>query len=115
MKETETKAQRYITQLSMMAENQSFVTIPDAHVEPTKGGIEKQSIVDELVSIAEALNAQAELLDNWREKVVEVLVSKLTDADSDDTTGEEYELSVQQQDQVFAYVDAIRIVMDLHA
>src|SRR5690606_38251973 len=94
-----------------MAEKQAFAAIPDAYVEPTKGGIEKQSISDELVDITEALNTQAELLDSWREKVVEVLVSKLIDSDSDTTTGEEYELSVKQQDQVFAYVDAIRIVL----
>ncbi|RPA80098.1 hypothetical protein BJ508DRAFT_415585 [Ascobolus immersus RN42] len=111
LSETESKAQQYITQLSKMAENQSFATIPDAHSEQGRGGIEKQSIADELTDITEALNSQAELLDGWREKVVEVLVTKLIDSDSDDTTGEEYELSVQQQDMVFAYVDAIRIVL----
>lgn len=90
---------------------QSFITIPDAHVDLKKGGIERQSIAEEFFTITEALNAQAELLDDWREKVAEVITAPLIDSDSDETTGEEYELSVQQQDQVFAYVDAIRIVL----
>ncbi|TIA03031.1 hypothetical protein D6C82_02203 [Aureobasidium pullulans] len=92
----------------------------DVILEPTKltamespGGVENLKMVHKARDLASILNAQAELIEEWRAKVVELLLKPLIDKDEEgvETTGEEYEDSTKSQDTLNAYLDALRAVI----
>jgi len=59
------------------------------------------------------MNAQAKLIDEWKQKVTELLLKPLVDKDEDsvETTGDEYEDSTKSQDALSAYLDALRYIV----
>lgn len=59
------------------------------------------------------MNAQAKLIDEWKQKVTELLLKPLVDKDEDsvETTGDEYEDSTKSQDALNAYLDALRAIV----
>lgn len=77
-----------------------------------RGGIENVRIASKAEDLADILDAQAELINKWRLKVVELLLKPLVDEDgSEETTGDEYEESTKQQDALYAYSDALRAIV----
>ncbi|KAK8224788.1 SNF2 family N-terminal domain-containing protein [Phyllosticta capitalensis] len=75
------------------------------------GGIENRRILDKLDLVIDCLNEQGKKVNEWRNKVVEILSSPLVDADDEDTTGEEYEKSAKAQDDLQVYVTYLRAVI----
>lgn len=69
-----------------------------------------------LDDLATALDAQANVLDDWREKTVQFLLRPLVDEDEGvEITGDEYEESTKTQDEVMVYVQALRtVIADRH-
>jgi E3 ubiquitin-protein ligase SHPRH len=59
------------------------------------------------------MNAQAKLIEEWKQKVTELLLKPLVDKDEDNvkTTGDEYEDSTKSQDALNAYLDALRAIV----
>jgi E3 ubiquitin-protein ligase SHPRH len=59
------------------------------------------------------MNAQAKLIEEWKQKVTELLLKPLVDKDEDsvETTGDEYEDSTKSQDALNAYLDALRAIV----
>jgi E3 ubiquitin-protein ligase SHPRH len=72
--------------------------------------------MEKLDSLATALDAQANILDEWREKTVQFLLRPLVDEDEGiEITGDEYEDSTKTQDEVMVYVQALRaVIADRH-
>ncbi|KAL2068689.1 hypothetical protein VTL71DRAFT_15027 [Oculimacula yallundae] len=113
LQEISGKAARLMKQVSRKAATQSFVQIPEMSGEPAKGGIESRSIIERLETLAGALDTQANILDAWRETTIQFLLRPLVDEDDSlEITGEEYEDSTKIQDEVMAYVDALRVVVN---
>jgi E3 ubiquitin-protein ligase SHPRH len=98
------------------AEAQAFVEIPEFPSKPPKAGLESRRIVEQLDALAEALDAQANTFDEWREKTVQFLLRPLVDEDEGlEITGDEYEESTKTQDEVIVYVQALRAaIADRH-
>ena len=69
--ETREKAVKDIESLKVKAQKQDFVLFPGIE-ELGTGGIESQTILDNVEALAELLNDQAEQLDDWREKLITV-------------------------------------------
>ncbi|KAH7336538.1 SNF2 family N-terminal domain-containing protein [Rhexocercosporidium sp. MPI-PUGE-AT-0058] len=106
------KADKLMKKVSRKAMTQSFVQIPEFPTEPTMGGIESRRIVEKLDTLAAALDAQANVLDEWRETTIQFLLQPLVDEDEGiEITGDEYEKSTQTQDEVMVYVDSLRAVI----
>lgn len=81
------------------------------------GGIENRKVLAKLDWLTDTMNGQAELINEWRKKVVEILLLPFVDQDEKgkDITGEEYEDSTKVQDELYVYVLALRaIVADRH-
>lgn len=99
--------------ISKKAATQAFVEIPEFPSDMPKGGIESHRIMEQLARLATALDAQANILDEWREKTIQLLLKTLVDEDEDDVeiTGEEYEESTKIQDEIQAYVNGLRFVI----
>ncbi|KAF8468979.1 SNF2 family N-terminal domain-containing protein [Kalaharituber pfeilii] len=75
-----------------------------------RGGIETQTILEELQSIQDELNVQANHLDGWREQLIQILITPLVDQ-NEDAKGDEFEESVNKQAEGFAYMEALKTVV----
>jgi len=89
------------------ARKQNFAVIPESTPSDLKG-IESRPIVDALQEIYGALNDQANQLDEWRERVIQMLLKPLVDEENEEITGEEYEESTKLQDEILVFVQVLR-------
>ncbi|GAO50610.1 hypothetical protein G7K_4734-t1 [Saitoella complicata NRRL Y-17804] len=84
-------ANRYITGLKQKAAEQDFPEIPEMLQSQLTGGFKSRHIFERLQELCEALNEQANVMDDWRNRMVELLTGPLVDQeDFQDATGEEY-------------------------
>jgi E3 ubiquitin-protein ligase SHPRH len=102
--------------IAKRASAQTFVQIPEFPSNPPKGGLESRRIMEQLDALGVALDAQANQLDEWREKAIQFLLRPLVDEDDGvEITGDEYEESTKTQDEVMVYVQALRaVIADRH-
>jgi E3 ubiquitin-protein ligase SHPRH len=102
--------------VSRLASSQSFTEVPEFKTDVQNAGLESRRIIEQLELLASSLDTQANVLDEWRERLVQLLLRPLVDEDDDDdVTGEEYEESTKNQDEIFCYVQALRaVIADRH-
>jgi E3 ubiquitin-protein ligase SHPRH len=102
--------------VSNSAVTRAFVQIPEFKSNIPKAGLENRRIIEQLDILATALDAQANTLDEWREHTIKFLLRPLVDEDEGiEVTGDEYEESTKNQDEIFCYVQALRaVIADRH-
>ncbi|KAK7206551.1 SNF2 family N-terminal domain-containing protein [Myxozyma melibiosi] len=106
--ESQQKAQKLMDSLTKMAKKKKMVEIPDIRkIDPSNSPIEIRPVADAARALCGILNAQSDVLDEWREKVVSLLSQNLVDKDSE-PDGEEYGESLDAQEEGFSYQEAIR-------
>ncbi|KAI0430825.1 SNF2 family N-terminal domain-containing protein [Xylaria sp. FL1042] len=111
LQEPLTKVSKLIEKLRDRANAQSFVEIPEV-ITSDLHGIESGRITDELHTLGASLNEQADIIDDWRERIIQLLLKPLVDAeDEEEITGEEYEDSTKVQDHLMVYTLALRAVI----
>ncbi|KAJ3478487.1 hypothetical protein NLG97_g8567 [Lecanicillium saksenae] len=111
LQESYRKANRHMTRIKKKAANQTFVEVPELVVK-TEKGIESGRVVDRLEVLYGELNEQANIMDEWREQVVQLLLRPLLDEEDDiEFTGEELVDSAKFQDDLMVYVQALRSVI----
>ncbi|KAK0652212.1 SNF2 family N-terminal domain-containing protein [Cercophora newfieldiana] len=106
LQESYGKAKGLMGKLIGAAKKQSFAVIPESKSTDQKG-IESRNIVAALEEICAALDDQANQLDDWREHVIQLLLKPLVD-EEEDVTGEEYEQSTREQDEILVFVQVLR-------
>lgn len=95
--------------LAKSAQDQNFAVIPES--EPVGArGLESGRLADALEELSELLNSQANLLDEWREHVIQLLLEPLVD-EEEDVTGEEYDKSTKHQDEILLYLQVLKAVI----
>lgn len=105
------KAMRLLNKIASEAKGQSFVEIPELTVDSERG-IESGGIIDNLQILYEDLNEQANLIDEWREQIIQLLLRPLVDEeDTTETTGEELMDAAKIQDELMVYVQVLRAVV----
>ncbi|KAH0268819.1 hypothetical protein KCU91_g9122, partial [Aureobasidium melanogenum] len=79
----------------------------------SSGGVENVKIIHKAHDLARIMNAQAKLIDEWKQKATDLLLKPLVDKDDEnvETTGDEYEDSTKSQDTLNAYLDALRALV----
>ena len=104
-----TKAWSYMIKLSDDAESQSFTEIPEIKSLPFQG-LESRGIVQKLEALGSAYNEQANVIDEWRESVIQLLLRPLVDEEEGEVeiTGDEYEDSTKIQDDLMVYTLILR-------
>ncbi|KAG6018325.1 hypothetical protein E4U43_003774 [Claviceps pusilla] len=114
LRESHRKVTRFMNRIRRIASNRTFAEMPELVTNPRKG-IESGRIVDNLEVLYGELNAQANVIDEWREAVVGLLLRPLVDEDDDDddakhveATGEELSDSAKFQDLLMVYVTTLR-------
>ncbi|EXM07791.1 SNF2 family N-terminal domain-containing protein [Fusarium oxysporum II5] len=111
LQEPHHKAARLMAKVAQKASEQSFVEIPELTVNEERG-IESGRIVDDLEALYGELNDQANVIDEWREHLVGLVLKPLVDEEDDaETTGDEYGESAKIQDELMVYVQALRAII----
>ncbi|KAF5639145.1 rad8 and Rdh54p [Fusarium tjaetaba] len=111
LQEPHHKATRLMAKVAQKASEQSFVEIPELTVDEERG-IESGRIVDDLEALYNELNDQANVIDEWREHLVGLVLKPLVDEEDDaETTGDEYGESAKIQDELMVYVQALRAII----
>ncbi|EWG47833.1 hypothetical protein FVEG_07844 [Fusarium verticillioides 7600] len=111
LQEPHHKATRLMAKVAQKASEQSFVEIPELTVDEERG-IESGRIVDDLEALYNELNDQANVIDEWRERLVGLVLKPLVDEEDDaETTGDEYGESAKIQDELMVYVQALRAII----
>jgi E3 ubiquitin-protein ligase SHPRH len=106
LKGSKSKAQQQMAKVNFKKPFHQISNIDDL---PDMGGIEARRILDTMDNVSDFLNAQAEQIQIWRMKVVDILTTRLVDDDDDqETTGEEYDDSLKAQDELYVYIMALR-------
>ncbi|KAK9471884.1 SNF2 family N-terminal domain-containing protein [Dipodascopsis tothii] len=108
LQDSEGRAQRLMDALASTAERQAFVEIPEiTDVDEVEGTLESRAAVSRAHELGAMLNEQANVLDEWREKLIGLLGQRLVDRDAE-PDGEEYGESLDAQEEAFSYQEAIR-------
>ncbi|RYP12581.1 hypothetical protein DL767_011239 [Monosporascus sp. MG133] len=108
LQEAHSKAAFYMTRIQEDAATQSFVEIPEIESSPLHG-IESREALRSLELLGSVLNEQANLIDEWRENVIQILLRPLVDEEGEaEVTGEEYEDSTKIQDELMVYTLVLR-------
>ncbi len=100
-----------MTRIQKDAALQSFVEIPEIKSSPFQG-LESRGILEKLELLGGVLNDQANLVDEWRENVIRLLLRPLVDEEGEaEITGEEYEDSTKIQDDLMVFTLVLRAVI----
>ncbi|KAI1075210.1 SNF2 family N-terminal domain-containing protein [Whalleya microplaca] len=115
--ESLSKASSRMNKIESDAASQSLVKIPEIKLPRNLHlGLETQRVVDNLHTLSDALNEQANLIYGWRDHVVHIILQPLVDTEaSHDIKGDEYETSVGHQDELMVYTLVLRAaIADRH-
>lgn len=108
LRESHKKATKLMNKISRKAEGQTFTEMAELSVKSEKG-IESTRTIDNLEMLYESLNEQANIIDEWREQAVQLLIKALLDEEDDlETTGEEMVDAAKMQDEMVIYVQVLR-------
>ncbi|KAH8908679.1 hypothetical protein BR93DRAFT_976808 [Coniochaeta sp. PMI_546] len=110
LQESQSKAKALMDKLAKSASKQDFTVIPELK-SIDQQGIESRRIVDVFGEFCQTLDEQANVLDEWREHVIQLLLKSLVDEETDEITGEEYELSTRSSEEILVYVQALKTVL----
>lgn len=114
MKDIARKAEGFMRQVRDVGDKKTNTKIPkltDLGV-VAGGGIESRKIVEKGDELFDEIREQVDIIKQWRMRMVEFLIKPLVDEESEgiETTGDEYEDSTKQQDELYVYFDAIKAV-----
>lgn len=112
LSETSRKAEALMNKIQSGA----MMKLPPIKDLQSMGGIESRRIVEKSDELFDIINQQQKVLEDWRGTISDLLIKPLVDDDKEDSdaaaavTGEEYEDSTKQQDELFVYFDAFKAV-----
>ena len=76
------------------------------------GGIESRNIVEKVNGVFRVLNRQEKKMTEWKSQVQKILLTPLVDQDEgNDLTGEEYEDSTKQQDELYVLMVVLKAIV----
>ncbi|KAF2156784.1 hypothetical protein K461DRAFT_272867 [Myriangium duriaei CBS 260.36] len=111
LRETAGKAERTMRDVEANEKERIDVVLPSMLDLGFGGGIESQRVLEKADHLSNILQQQTKLLAKWRSHLAGLLLKRLVDVDDEETTGEEYETSTKQQDEMYIYFDAYRAVI----
>ncbi|KAF2158888.1 hypothetical protein M409DRAFT_71432 [Zasmidium cellare ATCC 36951] len=112
MSATARKAEGLMRQVKDVGDNKTATKIPKIKDLQSFGGIESRKIVEKADELFDEIRTQVSTIKQWRADMVKYLVKPLVDEEGDgiETTGDEYEDSTKQQDELYVYFDAMKSV-----
>lgn len=111
LSENHKKATKLMGRLQKAATEQSFVIVPEFKPNSLKG-LESAPVVERVEELFGLLNLQAEMIDDLREAIVQLLIRPLVDEeDETEITGDEFADSTKVQEYLMAHVQVLRTVI----
>ena len=110
-KETHGQAEKVMAMIREKNRCNSFVEIPTEKILSEHGATESLSLLRGYNRLIGSFNDQAEQLMKWRQEIVGLLLMPLVDEEEADLKGDEYEASTREQDELYAYMDAFRMIL----
>ncbi|KAM0286030.1 hypothetical protein ACHAQH_001220 [Verticillium albo-atrum] len=111
LSENHKKATKAMRKLRVDAASQIFVTVPEFVPNPLKG-LESATVVEKVEQLYGFLNLQANLIDEWREVIVGLLLQPLIDEENEtEITGDEFVNSTAIQEQLMVHVQVLRAII----
>ncbi|TKA56565.1 hypothetical protein B0A49_11991, partial [Cryomyces minteri] len=109
LRESHKKAERLMRKIQQHKTLNTFTQLPNLPTLQNAGGIENRKILEKMDILGDVLDEQATQLNAWRAKIVDLLLKPLVDEEEGlETTGDEYEDSTKQQDELYVYIDALK-------
>lgn len=113
--EAHRKAEVLMTRVKEKSRDESLVKMAPIKLLSQHGGIESQNLATRANELISFLQREANQFEQWRNKLVGLLLLPLVDEENPELEGDEYEASKAQQDQLYVYMDVLRLlVADLH-
>lgn len=109
LKDTARKAESLTRKIKDLVLKGKLIKMPN--IQDLKfSGIESRRIVEKSDALFDIMRCQSQIIMDWRAKMAECLLKPLVDEDEDgiETTGEEYETSTKEQDELYVYFDAFK-------
>ncbi|KAM0335736.1 hypothetical protein ACHAQA_000786 [Verticillium albo-atrum] len=111
LSENHRKATKLMAKLEDDAAGQNFVTVPEFIPNPVKG-LESATVVEKVEELYGILNVQANLIDEWRESIIRLLLQPLIDEENEtEVTGDEFVNSTATQEQLMVHVQVLRAII----
>jgi len=110
LKESTAKVDLLIKELEQRSVDTNLSNATNLTAVQGNGGIENRRVLEKAEDLADIMLAQTKLLVEWRTKITELLCKPLVDKE-DEATGDEYEESTKQQDEMYCYIDAFRAMI----
>lgn len=115
LSEAHRKAEVLMRRVKEKLRDESFVEMAPIKPLIRDGGIESRNLATKANNLIYFLQREANQFEQWRNKLVGLLLLPLVDEENSELEGDEYEASKAQQDQLYVYMDVLRLlVADLH-
>lgn len=113
LKDTSRKSERFMQNIKNLLEDRALTKMPAIKDLKGLGGIESRNIVHESDKLFDVIRQVAPIISGWRAAMIEILSKPLVDEDDEgkEITGDEYELSTKQQDELYVYFDALKALL----
>ena len=112
LRDSHRKSEMLMRILHRNKKQHSFTKLLDVATIKDTGGIENRKVLKKVETLVEILNSQTSQLVEWRSKIVDILLQPLVDEEESlDTTGDEYEDSTKQQDELYVYIASLRAIV----
>jgi E3 ubiquitin-protein ligase SHPRH len=103
------KSENLMKKIGDLANSNAFTQMPAIKELGNWGGIESRRIMEKSDDLFDVIGDLAGVISTWRAKMAEYLLKPLVDKDEgNEITGDEYEDSTKQQDELYVYFDAIK-------
>ena len=108
LRDNSRKSESLMRKIDDLANNNNFIKMPKIR-DLEMSGIESRRITEKSDDLFGVIRDLTEVITKWRAKMAEYLLKPLVDKDEgNEITGDEYEDSTKQQDELYAYFDAIK-------
>ncbi|GAB7332912.1 hypothetical protein MBLNU13_g04623t2 [Cladosporium sp. NU13] len=104
------KAEFLMKKMKVLEKKGMHAQLPEIKDLKDLGGIENRRIIEKSDELLDLLREQSAVIVEWRAKMADSLMKPLVDEDDvgNEITGEEYEESTKQQDELYVYFDALK-------
>ncbi|KAF7902603.1 hypothetical protein EAF00_002506 [Botryotinia globosa] len=102
-----------MTEIRKDTESSTAVQLPQFVPSTLRGGPESRHIMEGFEKLGTNLDRQAHQINEWRNHLIQILLSPLVDNDDEGIaiSGDEYENSIKVQEEVVVYVQALRTMI----
>ncbi|KAK6437758.1 hypothetical protein LTR95_006048 [Oleoguttula sp. CCFEE 5521] len=106
--DTARKSEILMSEMRTLDQEKRLTKMPKIKDLNSLGGIESRRIVEKSDDLYDTIRELSAVILGWRLKMAEYLRKPLVDNEGAETTGDEYEDSTKQQDELYVYFDALR-------